>query len=81
MLSKVLLPIVLLAIFGTAESVYQYVKPDSSAFDCPSQPCLTLDQYIRESDKYFTTGSVFEFLPGNHSLQTPLNMTCSGRIT
>ena len=73
--SKVLLLTLLLAFLFTAEGAYQYITPDSSGSGCPSWPCLTLEQYIRESDKFFTTGSMFEFLPGNHSLQTPLNIT------
>ena len=39
-----------------------------------SQPCLTLEQYTREKNRYFTTGAIFVFLEGNHMLQTPLKL-------
>lgn len=69
----------LLFSLSTAEDV-QYIKPSTSG-DCPGQLCLTLDQYIQNSSKFFTTGSVFEFLSGNHSLGTSLNITAVSNIS
>ena len=50
--------------------------PDNAPSDtcCPAQPCLTLGQYTVMSDRYFTTGSTFVFLAGNHSLHTVLSL-------
>ena len=54
----------------------RYVKPDNlSSQSCPDQPCLTLDQYTQQAARYFTTGSTFLFLPGNHTLHTTINLT------
>ena len=39
------------------------------------QLCLTLEQYIAQKNRYFTTGAIFVFLEGNHSLLTPLELT------
>ena len=35
--------------------------------------CLTFGQYIEQSARYFTKGSVFLFLAGNHSLETSVH--------
>ncbi len=59
-----------------------FVKPNASqAQECPGQPCFTLDQYTQQAGRYFTTGSHFLFLPGDHSLQTTLSITNVSNIT
>ena len=59
----------------TPLTLAQYVKPDDSiSLNCPGQPCLTLDQYTQQAATYFTTGSTFLFLPGNHTLWTTINL-------
>ena len=60
---------------GTAARDIYYVSPNASIDSCPTQPCLSLDQYTRDHSEYFTTGSVFTFLPGNHNLTASLNLT------
>ena len=40
---------------------------DSLILSCPGEPCLTLGQYTQQASKYFTTGSTFVFLAGNHT--------------
>ncbi len=45
------------------------------------QPCLTLDKYLESSHIYFTSGSTFVFLPGNHSLQSSINLRRLSNIT
>ena len=68
-LSSMLLPM-------TLTQTVHYVKPDDSiSLNCPGQPCLTLDQYTQQAATYFTTGSTFLFLPGNHTLRTTINLT------
>ena len=67
--------IVILVVWSTSAHVH-YVKPNNyTSQSCPGQPCLILDQYTQQTATYFTTGSTFLFLPGNHSLQTTLNLT------
>ena len=58
-----------------------YVKSNNSSLhNCPGS-CLTLDEFIDDSTRYFTTGSTFVFLPGNHSQQNALNISnISGMI-
>ena len=59
-----------------------YVKSDdSSTLSCPDQPCLTLDQYNKQTETYFTTGSTFVFLAGNHTINTTVNLTSISEIT
>lgn len=54
---------------------FYYVKPHSSlSANCPSQPCLTLGQFTVSVERYFTTGSMFVFLPGNHSIESTLSL-------
>ena len=68
---------VLLVLDISAQDNVRYVMPSSSspAFICPGQPCLTLGQFTEMADRYFTTGSTFAFLAGNHSLHTALSLT------
>ena len=74
MLPRPLLAQVLMLCSTVAQNVL-YVKPSiDPAVVCPGQPCLTLGQYAEMSDRYFTTGSTFVFLAGNHSLHTVLSL-------
>ena len=67
--------IVILLVWSASAHVY-YVKLDNYIpQSCPGQPCLTLDQYTQQAATYFTTGSTFLFLPGNHTLWTIINLT------
>ena len=68
-----LLIIVLFKWISSAQLAY-YVKPNVPS-SCHGQPCLTLDQYTQQKATYFTTGSTFLFLPGNHTLQTTIILT------
>ena len=55
-------------VVGTAGGML-YVRPtDASNTSCPSQPCLTLDQYISSSETYFKSNSWFLFIPGLHQV-------------
>ena len=59
-----------------------HVKPvNSSSQNCPGQPCLTLDQYTQQTATYFTTGSTFLLLPGNHISTTAINLANISNIT
>ena len=60
--------LVLLSISGVSTHNAYYVRPtNSSILSCPGQPCLTLGQYTQQASKYFTAGSTFVFLAGNHT--------------
>ena len=37
-------------------------------------PCLTIDEYASRIDKFFLNDSIFSFGPGNHSLNTGINI-------
>ena len=75
--STQLLIIIVSFLWSTSALHERYVKPDNpSSLSCPDgQPCFTLDQYTKQAATYFTTGSTFLFLPGNHTLQTTINLT------
>ena len=72
--------ILILAVFSASTQAVHYVKP-SSLISCPGQPCLTLDQYNQQTETYFTTGSTFVFLAGNHTINTTVNLTSISDIT
>ena len=61
--------LVLLSVSGVSawQEVHYVRSASSSLTSCPGQPCLTLGQYTEKTSKYFTTGSVFVFLAGNHT--------------
>lgn len=76
--------LILVVVFSASAQNVHYVKPIYSSFlSCPGEPCLTLDQYIFPQDPitYFTTGSVFVFLAGNHSLDTTVSLENVSNIT
>ncbi len=50
-----------------------YVKPTQDT-RCPGNPCLTLSEYAQNARHYFTSNSTFDFLPGNHSLNTDITI-------
>ena len=57
------------------------MRTNSSSRDCPGEPCLDLHQYIKQAEKYFTDGSTFIFLPGNHTLQTVASLSNFSNVT
>lgn len=59
-------------------AIVMSVKPCNSTANCPGQPCLSLSDM---PGRYFTTGSTFVFLAGNHSLHTVISLTNSSDIT
>ena len=62
----------LLSLSGATE---YYVRPtEPTDTSCPAQPCLTLSQYISNSDLYFKSNTVFKFLPGLHHANQTLDM-------
>ena len=76
MVSSTSLLLIVSFLWSTSALHERYVNPDNpSSLSCPGQPCLTLDQYTQQAATYFTTGSTFLFLPGNHTLQTTINLT------
>ena len=78
--TKLLLFIQILVLSTPIQSTNDVKSNNSSLHNCP-ESCLTLDEYINDSTKYFTTGSTFVFLPGNHSQQNALNISnISGMI-
>ena len=61
-----------------------YVKPSQPAnSSCPGLPCLTLAQYINNTDLYFkaSNNSVFWFLSGTHYTSLPVVITDSHNVT
>lgn len=76
-----LLVLILMLVLSVSTKQVCYVKPSNSSLNCSHQPCLTLDQYTQQSKSYFTTGTTFLFLPGNHSLQTTVKLINVSNIT
>lgn len=80
--------LILAACFGIpcSSTTSHYVQSTTSTTTCPSEPCLTLDDYVSNSDLYFTTNANFILLEGEHYLNTSLtlrnvfNVTMSGTV-
>lgn len=57
-----------------------FVTP-SEDVACPSQPCLTLNDYARETDQYFVDNTTFVLLTGIHQLDIQLHLENLSNIT
>ncbi len=55
------------------------MKPSPSV-KCPGQPCLTLTQYF-STYHFMSSGSVFVFLTGNHSLESRVFLHDASNVT
>ena len=61
---------------STEKVKYRYVTPNRSMLCLTDQhPCLTIDEYASQIDKFFLNDSIFSFGPGNHSLNIGLNIS------
>ena len=61
--------------FSLCGATEYYVRPtEPTDTSCPAQPCLTLSQYISNSDLYFKSNTVFKFLPDLHHANQTLDM-------
>ena len=79
---KIKFVLVFFILIAASTANVNYVKSDeSSPLTCPGQPCLPLDQYNQQTETYFTTGSAFVFLSGNHAINTTVNLTSISEIT
>jgi len=63
-----LLPLLLFSTICSGQTTY-YIKPTPST-SCPSDPCLTLSEYIQQPLHYLTSNTTLLLLPGNHVLST-----------
>lgn len=78
-LAPVFALILLLVSGSSAQRQVNYVQengfPSYPDENCPDPlRCMSLEEYVDEARIYFTSGSTFIFLPGNHSLYTSLNL-------
>ena len=74
----------LLALFfslqpGSAVSEY-YVRSDTSTA-CPTESCLTFNEYVNDTETYFTSNTSFIFLEGEHYLDSALVVDGKSGIT
>ena len=59
-----------------------YVRPTQPRnATCPSDPCLTLDEYAVSSEKYFASNTTFLFLDGDHELSFSFNVSGIHNLT
>ena len=61
----------LVGVVYSQQNDVRYVKANHSQ-NCPDQPCHDLEYYASRGAMYFTTGSTFVFLPGNHSIHSSI---------
>ena len=59
----------------------EHVVYPAGGGNCPTPPCLTLDDYLSHASHYFTNHSSFLFLPGQHSLNTTLRLENLENVT
>ena len=58
-----------------AKSKITYVRPNSEYnASCPSQPCLTFNEYAEAMEQYTVDNTTFIFLPGYHHLNLSLRI-------
>ena len=58
-----------------------FVRPSENVTCSSQSPCLTLNEYAREADKYFRDNTTFIFLPGVHHLDLQLNLESLSNLT
>ena len=57
------------------KSKITYVRPNSEYnASCPSQPCLTFNEYAEAMEQYIVDNTTFIFLPGYHNLNMSLRI-------
>ena len=67
--------ILLIPVLSLCGATEYYVRPtEPTNTSCPAQPCLTLNQYVKNSDHYFQSNAVFKFLPGTHHMDRPVTI-------
>ena len=67
--------ILLIPVLSLCGATEYYVRPtEPTNTSCPAQPCLTLNQYVDDSDRYFQSNTVFKFLPGTHHMDRPVTI-------
>ena len=69
-LLMLLIPV--LSLCGATEYYVRPTEPTNTS--CPAQPCLTLNQYVNNSDYYFKSNTAFKFLPGTHHIDKPVTI-------
>ena len=67
----------------SAENVYCVIPTATSCSSCPhnSANCMTLSDYAREAELYFTSNTTIVFLPGDHVLDTNITVANVARLT
>ena len=64
---------------GSAVTEY-YVQSNTSAA-CPTESCLTFNEYVSDMETYFTSNTSFIFLEGEHYLDSALLIDGKSNIT
>ena len=64
---------------GSAVTEY-YVRSNTSAA-CPTESCLTFNEYVNDTETYFTSNTSFIFLEGEHYLDSALVVNGKSDIT
>ena len=74
--SYLLLLVLLVPVISRCESAEYYIRSIAlgNSTSCPGQPCLTLNQYMKNTSYYIQSNTVLNFLPGKHVLKRPLKI-------
>ena len=72
-----------LVLSGTSTEEYYVILQANDSAACPSSTsqCLTLNQYARNSNSYFTTGTTFRLQAGEHYLDESLILSSVSNIS
>ena len=72
--------VLLVSIISVCESAEYFIRPTANT-SCPGQPCLTVNQYMKNTGYYMQSNTVLTFLPGKHVLKRPLQMKNVKNVT
>lgn len=81
-----MLAILILSSFPTTAQYFRqirYVIADGFTLYspyCAHAHCYTFNQYAQQAAMYFTPGSTFLFLPGNHTVRSTLQLTAISNV-
>ena len=82
--SYVQLLVLLVPVISLCESAEYFIRPTTLTTNtsCPGQPCLTVNQYMNNTDYYnMQPNTVLTFLPGNHVLKRPIQIQNVENVT
>ena len=70
----VLVSLVLFFSLQPCSAVTEYYVRSNTSTTCPTSSCLTLEEYVSDTETYFTSDTSFLFMEGEHYLSSDLHI-------